>query len=91
MLIRIFFDLRNLMDKKPRVVRPISKRVTVGEEVRKQCLAIEALIALSPQMTIEQFDRVLNGIMWNIRHVGFCVIKNRERRVIPGSVVGKDN
>ena len=74
------------MDKKPRVERSITKRVTVRDEVRKQCLAIEALIALSPQMTIQQFDRALNGIMWNIRNVGFCIIKNQERRVVPGSV-----
>ena len=78
------------MDKKPKVVRPISKRVTVGDEVRKQCLAVEALIALSPQMTIQQFDRALNDIMWRIRHVGFCIIKNQERRVVPGSVTSEE-
>lgn len=78
------------MDKKPKVVRPITKRVTVRDEVRKQCLAVEALIALSPQMTLEQFDRALNDIMWSIRHVGFCIIKSRERRVVPGSVTSEE-
>ena len=84
------------MDKKPS--KPVARRMTAANEIRKQLLNIEALLYFCPRMAKTErsemlFNTQLSYAMMKLRRLGLMMIRKKpvsreEQRVVVSSVNG---